>query len=340
MATFDISTVPTLADVINHNSPAGGVNDILDVLAYKKRPLIEEGYWVRASDNTSHEMLINSTRPDATPVRYNMGAPFVNPTQTPKKEQLMRLETNFKIDVRILEKSNDPVKYFTQKKKQAFEGMIDTFAKTALTQGTFGNSATNELSIDGFLKRRSTLGANSVTIAAGSTGTGTLGSILVIKWGEEGAFFLHPKDGDRTIREKDVTAGGKEITTYDANGNPYQVLMVNWSWEFGIGIADETCVQRVCNIQPSGTNSFFDDATNPFLGEDKLSDALARLPGGNTDNAAIYVGPVMYAQMMKRVRRGTSPITLSDMWGRQMLSFYGVPVLRDDFYAFTESTIS
>ena len=338
MATFDISTVPTLADVINHNSPAGGVKDIQDVLEYRKRPLIEEGYWVRASDNTSHEMLINSTRPDATAVRYNMGAPFVNPTQTPKKEQLMRLETNFKIDVRILEKSNDPVKYFRQKKKQAFEGMMDTFAKIALSQGGLGNSATNELHIDGLLARRSTLGANCVGL--GATGSGTLGSMLVVKWGEEGVFFLHPQNGARTIVEKDVTAGGKEITVYDASGNPYQVLMTNWSWEFGIGVADETCLQRICNIAASGSNSFFDDATSPFKGEDALSDALSRLPGGNTDNTAIYVGPTMYAQMMKRVRRGTSPITLSDMWGRQMLSFYGVPVLRDDFYAFTESTIS
>ena len=338
MATFDISVVPTLADVINHNSPAGGVKDIQDVLEYRKRSLIEEGYWVRASDNTSHEMLINSTRPDATAVRYNMGAPFVNPTQTPKKEQLMRLETNFKIDVRILEKSNDPVKYFRQKKKQAFEGMMDTFAKIALSQGGLGDSSTNELHIDGLLKRRSTLGANCVGL--GATGSGTLGSMLVVKWGEEGVFFLHPKDGARTIVEKDVTAGGKEITVYDASGNPYQVLMTNWSWEFGIGVADETCLQRICNIAASGSNSFFDDATYPFKGEDALSDAFSRLPGGNTDNTAIYVGPTMYAQMMKRVRRGTSPITLSDMWGRQMLSFYGVPVLRDDFYAFTESTIS
>ena len=338
MATFDISTVPTLADVINHNSPAGGVKDIQDVLEYRKRPLVEEGYWVRASDNTSHEMLINSTRPDATAVRYNMGAPFVNPTQTPKKEQLMRLETNFKIDVRILEKSNDPVKYFRQKKKQAFEGMIDTFAKIALSQGGLGDSSTNELHIDGLIKRRSALGENCKGL--GATGSGTLGSILVVKWGEEGVFFLHPKDGARTITEKDVTAGGKEITVYDASGNPYQVLMTNWAWEFGIGVADETCLQRVCNIAATGANSFFDDSTSPFKGEDALSDALSRLPGGNTDNTAIYVGPTMYSQMMKRVRRGTSPITLSDMWGRQMLSFYGVPVLRDDFYAFTESTIS
>ena len=339
MATFDISTVPTLADVINHNAPDGSVKDIQDVLAYKKRPFVEEGHWVRASDNTSHEMLINSTRPDAAPVRYNMGAPFVNPTQTPKKEQLMRIETNFKIDVRILEKSNDPVKYFTQKKKQAFEGMIDTFAKTVLTKSGFGNSASNELSIDGFLKRRSKLDATNC-VGLGATGSGTLGSILVVKWGEEGAFFLHPKDGGRTLVEKDVTAGGKEVTVYDANGNPYQVLMVNWAWEFGIGVSDETCVQRVCNIAASGSNSFFDDATYPFKGEDALSDALSRLPGGNTDNTAIYVGPVMYAQMMKRIRRGTSPITLSDMWGRQMLNFYGVPVLRDDFYLFDESTVS
>ncbi len=336
MATFDISTLPTLADVITHNAPGGGTKTMIDTLAYRKRPFTEEGYWVRASDNTVHEMLISSTRPNSTAVRYNEGAPFVNPTQTPKREQLMRMESNLKIDVRILEKSNDPVKYMMEKRKQAFEGMLDTFAKHALSVAGFGDSSSNELHIDGFRKRRDTLGDNCVSM--GSDGGS---SILIIKWGEEGVFFLHPKDGYRTIQEKDITAGGKELTVYDSNNYPYQVLMTNWAWEFGIGVADEKCLQRVCNIAASSTNSFFDDATSPFKGEDAVADALSRLPGGNTDNTAIYVSPSMYSQFWKRVRRGTSPITIGEMWGRQnMLSFMGVPVLRDDQYNDSESAVA
>lgn len=335
---FDISTVPTLADVINANSTDGGVKTILDTLKMRKRPLTEEGYWVRASENTSHELTVQSTRPDATAVTYNKGAPFVNPVSTPKKEQLMRIESNLKIDTRILEKSNDPVKFMMNKKRSTFEGMMDSFAKHAMGISGFGNSMTNNLWTDGFLVRRKVLDTKNC-VSLGGTGS-DLASIVVVKWGEESVFFIHPKDGYRTIREKDLQEAGKEVVVYDSDGYPYTVLMTNWSWEFGIGVADDACLQRICNIEASGNNSFFDDGTNKAKGEYALIDAFARFPGGNTDNVAIYVGPSIYAQMQKRSLERVSPVRMSDVWGRPMMTFFDVPVLRDDNLTQTEAAVT
>ena len=340
---YDLSTIPTLADVIQHNSADGGIKPMIDALKFNTRPLVSEGHWVRASENTVHEMLVATTRPEGATVAYNLGGPFVNPTETPKREQLMRIEANLKIDERLLDKSNDPVKLIENKRKAVFEGMLDTFSKHAMgslfNSVQYGSNITNPLNIDGFLTRRNKLDATNC-VGLGATGS-TLSSIMVAKWGEEGVFFIHPKDGGRTLRQTDKTPNGTAQMVNDPNGNPYWVNITNWAWEFGVGVANDRCLQRICNIAASGTGSFFGDAANPYVGEDALIDAFQRLPGGNTDNVVIYVGPAMYAQMQKRIRRELSAFRVEDIWAKPVLTFMGVPVLRDEYMpSGSESTVS
>ena len=341
MATYDIAKEATLPEILRTKAPDGSYMGAIDVLS-AGMPLLEEGYWIQANDDTSHEFLRTTSEPNGAPVRYGEGGPWEMGTQVPVKEQLMRLETNLKIDTRILKKAPDPVRYRRDKEAQTVRGLVKTFhniafSKTMLLQGVstqMGNAKVDPKQVDGLGVRYGALAANSVVSLGGSGAT--LSSLWIVKNGPEGLFYLYPKSEGRAFSEED----NGEIPTYDANGNPFKVLWTNWSWEFGFGIGDPRNVKRLCNISTSGAGSFFDD-TDKEKGEKALIDLIEALPGGDTTGVTIYAGGPMIAQMRKRLNsKSNLYFNTQDVWGRKMLTFMEVPIVRLDVLGADESTIS
>lgn len=330
---FDINSAYTLPEVLRAKAPDGSHMVAVDVLSMPL-PLIEEGYWVQANDDTSHEFLRTSYEPTGTLVRLNEGAPYEAGTTVPVKEQIARLESNLRIDTRILKKAPDPVAYRREREAMHFRGMVKTFEKIMFNPAAAtGDQTVNPKTVNGLWKRYGTLASGKVVSNGGSGGA----SIWAIKWGPEGAFFIYPKTASKTIEINDM----REQKNYDANGYPYYAVETNFGWEFGLGVADERAVKRLCNIAASGNNSFFEDSTKASKGEEALIDLIESLPGGSTDGVALYAGPTVVAQMRKRLmNRSNIYFSTETIWGRPMLTFQGLPVIRVDNLTADEPTVS
>lgn len=297
--------------------------------------MVEESYWVQANEETSHEYLKTVSKPTGSLVRYNEGAPYEVSTDRSVREQLCRIEANLRVDVRELKKSANPGAYYREKEMRTMEGLAQTFHETLFSKNSRGNMGTNPKDINGLGVRRpvssavaigSETAATTVVTMGGST-YGSLGSIWLIKHGPEGMFLLHPRTAGKTLEVQQFA----NVPQYDANGYPFWADASNFAWEFGMGITDDMAVQRLCNIEMTGNNSFFADGTTVQKGEYALIDMIERLPQGNTDNAALYVGPRLMAQMRKRLNdKSNMNYNMQTVWGRPMLHFMDLPIIRVD----------
>ena len=333
---YDILAEATLADVLRNKAPDGSYMSAIDVLS-EKIPLIEEGYWVQGNDDSSHEFMRTTSEPVGSVIALGQGAGWEKSSEVPVKEQIMRLGSNLKLETKTLEKSPAPVRYRRDREKATVRGLTKTFAKVAFTKGGYGDMAADPLQVNGLGARYGKLAAKSV-VSMGGSGS-NLASIWVLKWGPDGLFFIHPKTAEKTLVEKNMTVGGPQMIA-DASGNPLWYEITNWEWQFGIGVGDSRNVKRLCNIAPSGNYSFFED-TDKALGEKKLIDLLESFPLGSNEGLVIYTGADMIAQMKKRLNdKSNLYFTTESVWGRPMLNFYGVPIIRMDTLTADESTIS
>lgn len=332
---FDIRTAYTLPEILRTKAPDGSHMAAIDVLS-GQYPFIEEGYWEQANGDTTHEFVQMVSEPTGSLVRYNEGTALSVATTKNVTEFLARLEDRMQIDVRILEKAPDPVRYRMEREAAHARGMIKTFHKIMFAKGGYGSRGADLKDIDGLGTRFGKLVADQV-VSNGGSGSGTLGSIWIIKHGPDAFFNIYPKNMQKILKQSDL----KVQPAYDGSGNRYEVVMTKFEWEFGMGIGDPRAVKRLCNIAASGNHSFWQDGTNAAKGEENLIDLIEALPNGDIANTAIYCGPKMMAQFRKRLNsKGNLYFTTEDVWGRPQLTFMGLPVIRVDTLDFDESTIS
>lgn len=327
---FTIDTAHTLPEVLRHKAPDGSYMAAFDVLK-KALPMIEETSWEQANEETSHTYLKTHSKPTGKLVGYNQGAPYEKAINRPAKEFLARIESNMRIDTRILEASRFPGQFMKEQELRFFEGLINTFHETLFSKNGRG-SAKNVQDISGLGERYGKLGDNVVSLGAAGGH-----SIWMIKHGPQGLSMLYPASAGKTIQ---INHYGPQLVN-DDDGNPFRAEVVNFAMSFGMMIAQDNAIQRICNIAASGNNSFFEDGTNVNKGTRALIDAIERLPQGSTDQVAIYVGKEMMAQIRKRLdEKANMYFTKETVWGRPMITFMDIPVLRVDTLNGAEAQVS
>jgi len=349
MATFDIASAYTLPEVLRTKAPDGSHMSAIDVLS-GRFPIVEEAPWFQANDDTSHEFLRFTSEPTGSLVRLNEGAAFEAVSTVPVREQMARMESNLKIDIRILERAPDPVAYRREREAAYLRGMIKQFHKiffaTRDLDNTtyYGDMGKNQKSINGLSVRYGTkttsasLVDNVRAMAVPGAVANVQSSIWLIKWGQDGVYCFYPKTVSRTLQVNDL----KEQVVYDASSRPFRAVMTNFAWEFGLAIADERCVQRLCNIATTvAVGSFDSDTTDATQGEKALIDMIERLPGGDTSNCAFYAGPAIMAALRKRLNlKANMFFTMQDVWGRPQLTFMDIPFIRVDSLTPNEAILS
>ena len=324
----DIMSEATLPEILLHKAPDGSYMSAIDVLK-QPIPLIEEGYWEPANDDTSHEFMRTVSEPQGTAVRIGEGAPWEKGSDVPVKEPLMMMGSNLKILTDVLKKSPDPIQYRRDQERRTVRGMTKTFSKYTFGKGGYGDSAADPKSIMGLTNRpeyraldtADSRGVKNVFSAGGSVG-GALASIWLVKRGPDGLSFLYPKTASMLLNEED-----KGISMVpDANGAPLWYAITHWDWQFGLKIGDPGNVKRLCNWTASGAGSFFNNTANAAAGEELLIDAINSFPGGDIDNVTIYVGQQMYGQFQKRLNsKGNLYFNTRDVWGKPRLAFDELP---------------
>jgi hypothetical protein len=328
---FTINTAYTLGEVLKAYDPQNRLHHLIDPFK-DQRPILEEGYWTEANDATSHEILKVTSRPTGARTRINQGYTREGVGTAPTKEQLTSLGSLFELDKRLGKGKADIGAWRAQRAQVHLRGMLSNFNRKFWTDA---NLASDPDGIDGILTRYTppTLSAMTSTaytnvIACDGSVAAECFPVVVVKWGEDGVQLIYPQGGTKTFDEDD--RGEVEFT--DPDGLPYVGWRSYFTLNYGIGVADDRCVQRLINVE-------WTDIKADAHFEEYLIQAIEQLP--DTQNAAVYVGRQIHTGIMQRINsKSNVQFTSEEVWGRKMPTIMGVPIIRDDALSTAEAVIS
>lgn len=325
MPAIDTSTEYTILDLLKGLDPEGNIARIINVL-WTRGDLIKDGKWFEANDFSTHLFTQALSEPAGSFGVINVGVPYAAAKTKQVREELALLETYSRIDERILRKTRDAEGFRSKRNLMVVSGMSKTFNTTIL----YASAAVDPEKINGFLPRFPTLAsllAGPSGKSAGGAASGAVTSIYVIRWGEDGVFFVYPRGGRNAIFEEDL---GRQLVQ-DSATTAYTAVVSHFGINFGLCIADNRCFQRVCNIMPTGAANIFN--------EDDLIEVLENLP--DNQNTVIYVPKAVKIQMNIAFKnRNPNFGTGTDGWGKPVMTFQDVPVRRLDQIVPTEAVVS
>lgn len=302
----------------------------------------------------SNNVLDNiATRTDSLPVpgtrRFNEGVTSTSSKNTPLRDPIAMWEDYSNVDKAELEFQRDPTAWRMDQDANHIEGfrqlMESTLIYGSLAQdpGSFNGLATRFNNLSSFPNGDQTWLPN---VWGNGQTSGNSTSIYAIEFGKDKVYGIYPGNSSGGLMVNDLGERTKEYSASTNGSQPYvtktlQVFTTHLRWCMGIQVADERCVQRIANINPSGFSgpAGFD--------ENVLIEALNYLPGGGDDpSTVIIVNRGMKAQIdIRAVSQKintyyTQNVDTGDVWGKRVTRFQGIPILMDEKILNTETIVS
>jgi hypothetical protein len=327
MAIKLIKDQMTIAEAAKRQKIDGNLANIIEVLN-EENPFFTDAATKQASDHTSHVMTRRKSLPTVGHRRINEGAQETLSTTEQIRENITHLEDWVKIDEMILKQQSDRKEFLKGETRAHAEAM----AQAAATLLLYGNAGSDPEAINGLLTRYNAL-ALANCVGLGGTGS-DLATLLMVEWDPEKIFLIHPRGA------KGVGLGEKDLgieTVSDASGNPYRAYRYQMMQDYGLAVGEDDVVQRLCNIESSGTsNTLFD--TNKMR---EVLKARNRLPKAGK-RAVIYVNRDLKSQIdIYADEKSNIAYTKRDVeTGLPITYFHGIPVRLADAMLSTESAVS
>ena len=315
-------TYHSLVELAKRTDPQGNMATLIDLLA-EKNPMLEEAHWEEGNGINSHEFTQIIAEPTPGFGRINKDIPFSGEQTKQVVEPICYIPDALRVDSRLLKLSGHPDQYM----REAAEIHIKALGKAAHKALLYGNRGTDPDAINGFMTRLNALSLENV-LDGGGSGSDTA-SILVVKWGRNGVYFAYPKGFSKFLEE----TGPDRVWVSDnsARGGHWAEIMT-WGMNVGLCIEKPKNVQRIANIETSGSSNTFD--------EDLLIEALDNMD--DTDGAVIYVPKKILTQMKIKLKdKSNVNFTIEEAWGRRnIMHFQGVPIKACDQMLITETAIA
>lgn len=313
----------TLLDIKAMHDPEGNVAKVIDVLS-EVNGVMQDAIWMEANDLTSHVITQALSEGAGSAGVINQGVAYEEDRVKQVREQMEIFESYSRIDERLVSKARNPEQFRAQKDAMRIRGM----AKSWHTRFFYGDQSENPAAVNGLATRYNDLSMDNVISAGGSGGDTT--SIWLVQWGEDGCHLIYPR-GERTMIEQEDL--GRQLIS-DTNG-VYTALVNHYMINWGLAVADDRAVQRIANIESSGSSNIFD--------EDDLITAITNLPDpSNLERTRIYVNRTIMAQMQIALKDKTNVWfdKTDGLSGAPVLTFQGIPVRLVDKLVDTETVVS
>lgn len=267
--------------------------------------------------------------------RFNEGVPTTASHKTPFTDPIAMVEDYSEVDYALWKIQNDPNQWRQDEDAAKIEAMTQKMESLFI----YGSLDSDPGAFDGLATRfnSSTRRPNGVSwhpynvILNGGSGSDVV-SVWVLELGKKKVYGIYPKNLPAGLQIEDL---GKVTVNTGTSGSPryMEALRTHFAWYAGLVVEDERCVQRIANIEVSGTQNLFD--------EDNLIKALNRLPGGgNAANTIILVTLDVKDYLDIRAKDKTNvQYTPDEVWGGNITRFKGVPVYVSEVLTF-ETAIS
>jgi hypothetical protein len=308
MAEVEVSDQLTLVELAKRTHH-GDVIDIAEVLS-EDNELFVDAIFVEANGTDSHTFTQRTSEPTGSWSMINKGIPYESSTTKQVVEPIAMLESYSRVDDRLLRKAKDKQKFRRDEDLSHVNGMI----KTIHTAFFYSSLAEDMRKIDGVSTRYNALSDANVYDGGGSGGDET--SIWLVQWGRDKVFLTYSivSPTGTPIGFEDL---GKKLVE-DSDGNPYQAWVTHFEFEIGICIKDDRCIQRIANVEQSGTTNIFD--------EDLVIEALNNMPNRGS-GATIYANIPIVTQVDIRAKDKTNvSYGMDTVFGQQVTTFMKRPV--------------
>ena len=286
---------------------------------------LSDAVWVEANDLTSHVHTRRVSLPTGSWRRLNEGVDEESSATKQIRESIGLLEAFSKVDAFLVDNAPNPTAFRTAEDMSFVEGL----SQNAVESAFYGNIATDPEEINGFAVRPAydKLADANVWTCGGSGSDVT--SIYIVQWGANKVHFVYPRASKSFgISRVDL---GKSVA-YDSAYNPFMAYWSNFTFSMGLVIHDDRNVQRICNIEPTGSSNIFD--------EDQLIKALNHMPGRGA-GAMIYMNETMLSQMDIRVKdKSNVDWQPGEAFGAPVVMFKGHPVRKVDQIVNTETALT
>lgn len=338
MTTTAVLGYSTLMDVVNDYTSQDGKASFIyaaKVLA-KTKPIFRDMPMVASNQIMSNIGSRESYLPTPGTRRFNEGVSLTASHNTPFNDPIAMVEDYSQVDYALWKIQNDPNAWRQQKDAAKIEAM----GQKAEDLIIYGNIGTDPGAINGLCTRFNSLTTRpngsttypyNVVSAGGSGGSTT--SVLVIQWGPGKVYGIYPKNLPAGLQVEDL---GRDTANTNTLAAPkyMEVLRSHFALNMGITVEDERCVQRLANIEVSGTLNIFD--------EDKLITLIGNLPdGGAAPGTVIYCTRSILTQLNIAAKDKANVYYQPDnVWGGNVTMFRGIPVRLAEGISESETVVS
>lgn len=340
MASIDLLGYQTLIDVMNDYSSmdAEGKYLVAAKVLHRRCPIVRMLPMERSNQIMSHIGTRESSLPTVGTRRFNEGITPTAGHSAPYSEQIALFEDYSEVDKSLWDIQNESERWRSGKDELKLEAMKQGVENAII----YGSQATNPGQFDGLATRfaSSTNSPNGDStwdynvVLEGGSGSDTT-SIWLVEFGVGKVMATYPKNlpGGLVINDLGETTK-EEWDSTDSVMKLRQVLRTHFQWYFGLVIEDERCVQRIANVESTGSSNIFD--------ADNLITMKNRLPGmGESPGTAIFCNRTTKTQMDIAAKdKSNGFYTSEDIFGMPVTKFQNVPIYVCEKIVDTETAIS
>jgi hypothetical protein len=332
MATVGAGAL-TLADFAKRVDPNGSVPTIVELLS-QSNEMLHDMLWIEGNLPTGHRTTVRTGLPTVAWRLLNQGVATSKSTTAQIDEQCGMLEAWCEVDKDLAE-LNGNTSSFRLSEAQAFiEAMNQEMQQTVI----YGNSGVAPEEFTGLAIRYSSTSATSGQNIVNGSGSGSdNSSIWLVCWGANTVTGIFPKGSKAGLSHENLGLVTLE-TSAGIGGSRMRAYQDHWQWKCGLAVRDWRYAARLCNIDISNlvAKSSAADLADGMI---KLTH---RIPNLSMGKCAFYMNRTV-AQMLDiqlRDDAGDAGMSYSEVEGKRVMSFRGIPCRTVDQLLQTEATVS
>lgn len=332
MATIG-ATFVDLIDIYKQQDAKGQIVPVIEMLS-QMNPILDDALAVECNKGGQHMHSVRTGLPSVTWGKLYQGIPQSKSTRAQVTDTTGFVEGLSTVDTRLLDISGNPGAVRLSEAKAYLEAMNQEVA----TKIFYGDTASDPEEFMGLAPRFNSLSApngNNI-INAGGTGSDNT-SIWIVTWGENQTQLLYPQNTQAGVMREDK--GEQRIL--DGSSNPYYAKEELFTWHVGLAVKDWRYCARIANIDVSaalaGSTNLFTFLRKAFY---KIQNR--RVAGGRY---AIYLNRDMLEVLdLLSTNAGAADnfvrLSRTEVEGKEILSYRGIPLRETDALVNTEALVS
>lgn len=338
---YGAGELPNLVNVTKRLDPDGSIADIAEMLT-QFNPILEDIPMVMGNSELGHVTTVRSDLPTPTWRRLNYGVRPSKSMTTQVTDTVGMLEDYSEVDKDLAMINGNTAEFRMSEDTPHLEAMSNTMATTLF----YGDTSANPERFLGLAPRYDVLGTpankpnaqvNSAylknIIGAGGTTADSQTSVWYVVWGPQTVHGIYPKGSVAGLTSKDLG----EHTLYDNEGGRFQGFRTHYQWKMGLSVRDWRYIVRVPNIELAN----MDDADAQKALYHAMIQAKYAVPQNNVGRGVFYASPAVHAMLdIAAVEKANAALGYSQVFGKEVLSFRGVPIKTCNAILETEAVVT